>query len=93
MCNKLKVEVLQAEVNKNNQSFFRLWVDGWAIKYLTVEPGLYNTEDMYFSPLLLSILLSFPLGDWNDGLVARDTNSGQPFFACASWTQFPSIRH
>ncbi|KAH2761566.1 hypothetical protein KXW10_000388 [Aspergillus fumigatus] len=93
MCNKPKVEVLQAEVDENDQSFFRLRVDGRAIKYLTVEPGLYNAEDMCFGPSLLSILPSFPPGDWNDGLVARDTNSGQPFFARASRTQFPSVRH
>jgi hypothetical protein len=93
MGNKPKVEVLQVEVNEYDQSFFRLWVDGRAIKYLTIEPGLYSIEDIYFSPSLLSILLDFPPGDWNDGLVARDTNSGQPFFTCASRTQFPSVRH
>lgn len=93
MGNKLKVEVLQTEVDENNQSFFRLRVDGRAIKYLTVEPGLYRAEDMRFGPSLLSILPDFPPGDWNDGLVARDTNSGQPFFARTSRTQFPSVRH
>jgi hypothetical protein len=76
MGNKAKVEVLQAEVNENDQSFFRLCVDGRAIKYLTIEPGLYIVEDMCFGPSLLSILPDFPPGGWNDGLVARDTNSG-----------------
>lgn len=69
------MEVLQAEVDENDQSFFRLRVDGRAIKYLTVEPGLYSAEDMCFGPSLLSILPNFPPGDWNDGLVVRDTNS------------------
>ncbi|EAW10802.1 uncharacterized protein ACLA_052750 [Aspergillus clavatus NRRL 1] len=91
MGSKPKVEVLQAEVDENDQSFFRLRVDGRSIKYLTVQPGLYSAEDMCFGPSLLSILPEIPPGDWNDGLVARDTNNGQPFFA--SRTQFPSVSH
>lgn len=61
MGNKPKVEVLQAEVDEDDQSFFRLRVDGRAIKYLTVEPGLYSAEDMCFGPSLLSRLPDLPL--------------------------------
>ncbi|GAD96249.1 conserved hypothetical protein [Paecilomyces variotii No. 5] len=42
------VELLQAEVDEDDQSFFRLLVNGKAIKYLTVDPGLYAVEDICF---------------------------------------------
>lgn len=90
---KPKVELLQADVDENDQSFFRLLIDDQAIKYITIEPGLYTTEDMCFGPSLVSLLPEFPPGDWNDGLVARDTSNDQPYFARATRTQFPSVRH
>jgi predicted Ser/Thr protein kinase len=93
MCSQQKVELLQAEVDENDQSFFRLLVDGRAIKYVTVEPGLYTVEDMCFGPSLVSLLPEFPPGDWNDGLVARDTNNGRPHFKHVARIQFPGIRH
>ncbi|KNG88467.1 alpha-galactosidase A precursor [Aspergillus nomiae NRRL 13137] len=93
MGNQPKIDLLQAEVDENNQSFFRLLVDGRAVKYITVEPGLYSVEDMCFGPSLISILPELPQGDWNDGLVARDANDGRPQFAYARRTQFPSVRN
>lgn len=40
---KPKIELLQAEVDENNQSFFRLLVDGQSIKYITIELGIYSS--------------------------------------------------
>ncbi|KAL1855041.1 hypothetical protein Plec18170_004455 [Paecilomyces lecythidis] len=88
-----KIELLQAEVDEDDQSFFRLLVDGKSIKYLTIDPGLYTTEDMCFDPSLTSLLPDFPHGDWNDGLVAKSTTDGKPYFARAERTQFPGVRH
>ncbi|KAJ6131319.1 alpha-galactosidase A precursor [Penicillium sp. IBT 18751x] len=93
MDNKPAIELLQAEVAENDQSFFRVLVDGLSIKYITVEPGVYSTEDMCFGPSLVSILPKFPTGDWNDGLVAQDANDGKPFFARLSLTPFPGVRN
>ncbi|RDW83802.1 uncharacterized protein DSM5745_04128 [Aspergillus mulundensis] len=87
---KPNIELLQAEIDEDDQSFFRLRV-GKTIKYLTIEPGLYSTEDMCFGPSLLSILPAFPPGDWNDGLIARNPETGQPFFARAMNTKLPSV--
>ncbi|KAJ5718498.1 alpha-galactosidase A precursor [Penicillium malachiteum] len=92
MDNQPKIELLQAEVDENDQSFFRLLVDGLSIKYITVEPGIYNAEDMCFGPSLVSLLPKFPTGDWNDGLVAKDTD-GRPHFACFNLTKFPGVQN
>lgn len=93
MQDQMRVELLQAEVDENDQSFFRLLVDGRTIKYITIEPGMYNADDMCFGPSLLSLLPHIPTGDWNDGLVARDGKDGQPHFTRACWTTFPGVEN
>ncbi|PYH74393.1 alpha-galactosidase A precursor [Aspergillus vadensis CBS 113365] len=92
MANEQQIELLQAEVDENDQSFFRLLVNGQSIKYITVEPGIYSTEEMCFGPSLISILPDFPSGDWNEGLVSRDANDTQPCFTSIKWTQFPGVQ-
>ncbi|GAB1211934.1 hypothetical protein ATERTT37_001058 [Aspergillus terreus] len=87
-----KIELLQAEVDENDESYFRLLVDGRTIKYITIGPGIYSTEDMCFGPSLVSILPELPPGDWNDGLVARDADD-RPHFASAQHTQFPGVQN
>ncbi|GFN16002.1 hypothetical protein ABZX51_002724 [Aspergillus tubingensis] len=92
MANQQQIELLQAEVDENDQSFFRLLVNGQSIKYITVEPGIYSTEDMCFAPSLVSMLPDFPLGDWNEGLISRDANDNQPCFTSIKLTQFPGVQ-
>ncbi|KAJ5443850.1 alpha-galactosidase A precursor [Penicillium daleae] len=93
MNNQPKIELLQAEVDENDQSFFRLLVDSRSIKYITVEPGIYSAEDMCFGPSLVSLLPKFPTGDWNDGLVAKDAKDGRPHFPCVNLTRFPGVQN
>ncbi|RAK93326.1 alpha-galactosidase A precursor [Aspergillus costaricaensis CBS 115574] len=93
MVNQQQIELLQAEVDETDQSFFRLLVNGQSIKYITVEPGIYSTEDMCFGPSLVSILPDFPSGDWNDGLVSKDAKDNQPRFTSIKLTQFPGVQN
>ncbi|KAJ6015465.1 alpha-galactosidase A precursor [Penicillium herquei] len=88
-----KIELLQAEVDCDggDQSFFRLLIEDRCIKYLTVDPGIYSTEDMCFGPSLASLLPVLPPGDWNDGLISKDKN-GQPYFASFKTTQFAGVQ-
>ena len=60
MDNQAEIELLQAEVDENDESFFRLLVDGRSIKYITVEPGIYSAEDMCFGPSLVFSCQNFP---------------------------------
>ncbi|KAJ5684535.1 alpha-galactosidase A precursor [Penicillium maclennaniae] len=46
---------------------------------------------MCFGPFLVSVLPTFPTGDWNDGLVAKDANDGKPFFARVCLAPFPAF--
>ncbi|KAG2412505.1 alpha-galactosidase A precursor [Aspergillus terreus] len=92
MDNHPMIELLQAEVDGNDESYFRLLVDGRTIKYITIGPGIYSTEDMCFGGSLVSILPELPPGDWNDGLVAQDADD-RPHFASAQHTQFPGVQN
>ncbi|PWY80997.1 alpha-galactosidase A precursor [Aspergillus eucalypticola CBS 122712] len=93
MGNLRKIELLQAEVDEDDQSFFRLLVDNQSIKYITIDPGVYSAEDMYFGPSLASILPELPPGDWNDGLVTKDAKNGRAYFASVKSTQIPGVRN
>ncbi|GKZ26276.1 hypothetical protein AbraIFM66951_003617 [Aspergillus brasiliensis] len=87
-----KIDVLQAEVDEGDTSYFRLLVNGRSIKYITVEPGAYSTEDMCFAPSLVSMLPELPPGDWNDGVIAK-SGDNQPHFASVNLTPFPGVRN
>ncbi|RAL09395.1 alpha-galactosidase A precursor [Aspergillus homomorphus CBS 101889] len=87
------VRLLECEVGENGDGVFRLLVDGQFVKYLTVEPGIYEVDDLCFEPSLVRILPKFPTGNWNEAFVARNDDDGQPYFACFNLTQFPSVQN
>ncbi|KAJ5622342.1 alpha-galactosidase A precursor [Penicillium herquei] len=92
MSRQPKIELLQAEVDcGDDQSFFRLLIDDRSIKYLTIDPGIYSSEDMCFGPSLASLLPVLPPGDWNDGLVSKNMD-GEPYFASVKMTEFPGVQ-
>ena len=90
---QVNVKLLQAEVDECDQSFFRLLVNDRFVKYVTINPGLYNVENMCFGPSLVTLLPELPTGDWNDALVAKHQVNGQPYFAQAIRTTFPGVEN
>lgn len=88
-----KIELLQAEVDEESESYFRLLVDGH-IKYLTINAGIYPIEDLCFGASLVPLLPDFPPGDWNDGLISKNLEDGnKPYFARVARTDFPGVTH
>lgn len=85
-------QLLQASVDQDSDSHFRLLLNGKHIKYLTVAAGVYEDDDMCFAPSLLSILPPFPQGDWNDGYITKHPGSGTPYFQRAVRTSFPGVQ-
>ncbi|KAJ5211655.1 uncharacterized protein N7498_003301 [Penicillium cinerascens] len=75
-----KIQLLQASVDPDNEmeSEFRVLVDGQFVKYITIDPGLYDPDDMCFPPAFASLLPQFPDGDWNEGRISRDPTTGTP---------------
>jgi predicted Ser/Thr protein kinase len=88
-----QIDLLQAEADEEYESHFRILVDGNTIKYVTIDAGLYPIDDMCFGPSLVALLPELPPGDWNDGLIAKHPQTGDPYFASATRTQFPGVQH
>ncbi|KAH8782336.1 alpha-galactosidase A precursor [Hyaloscypha sp. PMI_1271] len=89
----LNVQVLQASVDPDDESHFRILVGGKFIKYLTVDTGLYNLDDMCFAPSLILLLPPLPPGDWNVGHISKDPTHGHPYFATATKIPLRKITH
>lgn len=87
-----RATLLQAEVDDQDESYFRLLIDNH-VKYLTIPGNLWSSEDLCFSPSLLSLLPSFPPGDWNDGLVTKDPETGQAHFVYTRKTAFAGVQN
>ncbi|KAJ6788960.1 hypothetical protein PWT90_04197 [Aphanocladium album] len=78
------VSLLQASVDLEYESEFRILVDKKFVKYITIDGGLYSPEDMCFEPTLVSIIPPLPTGNWNTGRISLNTETGQPHFSSCS---------
>lgn len=85
------IQVLQASVDSEDQSEFRILVDRNFIKYLTIDPGLYDVSDMCFAPSLISMLPPLPPGDWNKGYISHNTSNLRPHFTRVTKLQLPGV--
>lgn len=85
------VQLLQASIDDEAESEFRILVNGQEIKYITVDPGLFEASEMGFGPTLFSLLPALPKGDWNDGRVSRSPSTGHPHFSYANKVDLPGI--
>ncbi|GFP52262.1 hypothetical protein TASIC1_0001041400 [Trichoderma asperellum] len=85
------IQVLQASVDPESESEFRLLVNNKFVKYITIDSGLYGIDDMCFGPSLISLLPPLPPGDWNEGHISRDPSTGDAHFAAISKSPLPGI--
>ncbi|KAJ5462998.1 hypothetical protein N7475_007942 [Penicillium sp. IBT 31633x] len=90
MSNQRNITLLQAEADDEDESYFRILING-SIKYVTIAPGIWSTVDMCFGPSLASILPDLPTGEWNDGLVDKHPETGEPYFVRATRTTFSGV--
>ncbi|KAI9739836.1 MAG: hypothetical protein M1835_003191, partial [Candelina submexicana] len=85
------LHLLNLEVdNQVEESYFRILDNDKHVKYISIDVGIYNTEDLCFEPVLLSILPPFPPGPWNVGYIAKD-DRGKPYFASTETKELPGI--
>ncbi|KFY26668.1 hypothetical protein V493_03939 [Pseudogymnoascus sp. VKM F-4281 (FW-2241)] len=87
-----KVEILNQDIDPdgNTPSYYRMLVDKKHFKYVTIDPGIYEVDDLCFPPILLAILPSFPDSNWNCSRISQTAGS-PPFFAETSQQNLPSI--
>jgi hypothetical protein len=61
-----KVSILNQEIDRNNEpSYYRMLVDGKNFKYITIDAGIYEVDDLCFPQVLVQKLPQFPQGEWN----------------------------
>ncbi|KAI1770009.1 hypothetical protein F4818DRAFT_450600 [Hypoxylon cercidicola] len=83
--------VLQASVDPETESEFRVLVDNKFVKYISIDPGVYGIDDMCFGPSLISLLPPLPPGDWNKGRISRELKTGDIYFSDISKTRLLGI--
>lgn len=85
------IVLLQASVDPDDVSEFRVLVDGKSVKYITIDPGLYDSTDMCFGPSLVSLLPPLPCGDWNKAHISRDPETDHIRFSAVSKAHLAGI--
>ncbi|KAI1091509.1 alpha-galactosidase A precursor [Rostrohypoxylon terebratum] len=83
--------VLQASVDPEAESEFRVLVDNKFVKYITIDPGVFGVDDMCFGPSLIPLLPPLPAGDWTTGCISRDPKTGDAHFSAVSETCLQGI--
>ncbi|KAG4413853.1 hypothetical protein IFR04_012997 [Cadophora malorum] len=89
----LQIEVLNQEVDPEDKtpSYYRILVNRKHIKYVTIDPGIYEVDDLCFPPILVEKLPKFPEGDWNCGRISQTDGTPAPFFSETLKKELPSI--
>ena len=88
-----KIEILNQEIDPNDTEphYYRMLVNRTYFKYITIETGCYEVDDLCFPPILLEKLPQFPAGEWNCGRIGRTTNNHSPHFTRTSRENLPLI--
>lgn len=85
------IQVLQASVDPEGDSDFRILVNNESVKYITIESGLFGLEEMCFGPSLISLLPPLPSSEWNQARVSRDPVNSVASFSIVPETTLPGI--
>ncbi|KAI9838942.1 MAG: hypothetical protein M1819_004150 [Sarea resinae] len=88
-----EVQLLQASIDSNTVSDFRVLVNGKSIKYIKIDPGIYDDDDMGSGPIFPTLIPPLPSGEWNVATISKDEkNNGEAYFASASKVDLPCIQ-
>ncbi|MCJ1364738.1 hypothetical protein MMC16_003854 [Acarospora aff. strigata] len=75
------------------ESYYRILVDGRYFRYISIDGGIYDDDDLSFPPVLIPKLPPLPPGDWNLGHISQNTETAKPYFDWAERKAFSSITH
>ncbi|KAF4628659.1 hypothetical protein G7Y89_g9488 [Cudoniella acicularis] len=87
------IEILNQEVDPDGDtpSYYRMLVNKKDFKYITIDPGIYEVDDLCFPASLLEKLPPLPSGNWNCGRISQSVENPTPFFAEIARKALPSI--
>jgi hypothetical protein len=69
-CSPHDIRVLQASVDPEGDSEFRILIDNTSVRYITIDAGLYSVREMCFGPSLVALLPLLPPGRWKQAVLA-----------------------
>lgn len=92
MDNTRGIQLLQSSADREDESYLWIAVDGKDIKYLIVDPGIYDTMNLCCGSLLVPQLPPLPTGDWNQAKIHKDATTGKGYFTEMTKIDFPSIK-
>jgi hypothetical protein len=75
------------------ESYYRVLVDGKYFKYISIDSGVYDVEDLTFPQALLSKLPNLPSGEWNLGHISKNEENTSPHFSWTLQRTFSGIQH
>ncbi|KAI0542037.1 hypothetical protein GGR58DRAFT_510393 [Xylaria digitata] len=80
------------DFNDEEEGEYCVLVDGKHAKYITVDPSDFP-NDRTFAPALIKMLPPFPPGDWNEGQISKDPQTGQPLFPRTVKSDLPGVKN
>lgn len=86
-----RIEILNLEADPDGVSDYRMLVDGKSFKYVTIDCGMFSIDDMCFPPVFIPQLPTFPEGDWNEGHIAADPDTHNPYFSRYDKVELPAV--
>lgn len=88
------IKLLAALVDEDDEEGdqYRFLVDNKYVKYVTTEPGSLPGIDRTFAPDLLQTIPEFPSGEWTEGHIAKNKDTGTPFFSSTSTNKLPAVQ-
>ena len=87
------LKILHMTVDETDlDSYYHLLVNGQYFRYISIESGTYDFDDLCFPPSLLSKLPQLPPGNWNLGHIAISAETASPYFAWTTRKDFSSIK-
>lgn len=88
------IRLLDASVDDETVSDLRILIDSRHIKYITVDPGVYDIDTMCFEPYLIPALPplpELPIEGWNSAHISHHPSDGRPHFSRVTNDTLPSI--
>lgn len=74
------LQILDYEVDPGGAepSFYRMLVNRKQVKYIEIDPKIYDVGDLCFPPILVTKLPILPPGSWTQGRISQAPNQQDP---------------
>jgi hypothetical protein len=90
-CSPHDIRVLQASVDPEGDSEFKILIDNTYVRYITIDAGLYSVDEMCSGPPLVALLPPLPPSRWKQARVGRNLTTERVGFSDLLDTPLPGV--